>query len=133
MVPFMMPEGAKSAPSLALNAPILPLQGVTTSEITGFRDGHALDQLHHEVGPARLGSSPVQHVGDVRVVHHGQGLALGLETGDYFPGVHARLDDLQGHGAPYRLALFGHEHYAKPAFADLLQEPVMGVAIAASP
>ena len=32
----------------------------------------------------------VEHLGDVRVVHQGQGLPLGLEAGDDLPGVHAR-------------------------------------------
>ena len=37
----------------------------------------------------------VEHLGDVRVVHQGQRLPLGLEAGDHLPRVHARLDDLQ--------------------------------------
>ena len=62
--------------------------------VLGDRD--ALDQLHDEVRPARVGGACVEHPGDVRVVHHGQGLPLGLEAGDDLAGVHARLDDLEG-------------------------------------
>ena len=40
------------------------------------------------------------------------------------PGVHARLDDLQGHLAADRLPLLGHVDDAHAAFADLLQELV---------
>ena len=70
--------------------------------VVGDRD--AADQLHDEVGPARLGGAGVEHPGDVRVVHQRQGLPLGLEPGDHLPGVHARLDDLQGHLAADRAA-----------------------------
>ena len=58
------------------------------------------------------------------MVHQGQGLALGLEPGDDLPGVHAGLDDLEGHLALDRLELLGHEHHPEAAFADLLQQLV---------
>ena len=89
-----------------------------------FGDRHALHQLHDEVGPAAVGRARVEHLGDVRVVHHRQRLPLGLEAGDHLPGVHARLDDLQRDGPLDRLGLLGHEHDAHAAFADLLQELV---------
>ena len=63
-------------------------------------------------------------MGDVRVVHHRQGLAFGLEAGDHLAGVHPRLDDLQGHFSVHRLLLLGHVDHAHAAFADLLQELV---------
>ncbi len=90
--------------------------------VLGDRD--PADQLHHEVGPARLGGPRVEHPGDVRMVHQGQGLPLGLEAGDHLLGVHARLDDLQGHLAADRLLLLGHVDHAHAAFADLLQQLV---------
>ena len=43
------------------------------------------DQFHHEVGPTGFGGPGVEHLGDVGVVHHGQGLPLGLEAGDDLP------------------------------------------------
>ena len=66
----------------------------------------------------------VEHLGDVGVVHHRQGLPLGLEPGDDLLGVHARLDDLQRHPAADRVRLLGHEDDAHAAFADLLQQLV---------
>ena len=87
-------------------------------------DGNAVDQFHHEVGPARVGGAGVEDLGDVGVVHQGQGLPLGLEAGDHLAGVHARLDDLQGHLAAHGRVLLGHVDDAHAAFADLLQELV---------
>ena len=66
----------------------------------------------------------VEHAGDVGVVHHRQGLPLGLEAGDHLPGVHARLDDLERDPALDRLGLLGHEDDAHAPFADLLQQLV---------
>ena len=83
-----------------------------------------MDQFHHEVGPARFGLPGVKHLGDIGVVHHGQGLPLGLEAGDYLPGVHPRLDDLQGHFAADRFPLLGHVDHAHAPLGDLLQELV---------
>ena len=87
-------------------------------------DRHAVDQLHDEVGPAAVGRAGVEHLGDVRVVHHRQGLPLGLEAGDDLRAVHARLDDLEGDLAADRLLLLGHVDDAHAAFADLLQQLV---------
>ena len=58
------------------------------------------------------------------MVHQGQRLALGLEPGDDLAGVHAGLDDLEGHLAVDRLDLLGHEDQAEAAFADFLQQLV---------
>ena len=90
--------------------------------VVGDRD--AADQLHDEVGAARVGGAGVEDLGDVGVVHQGQRLPLGLEAGDDLLGVHARLDDLQGHLAAHRLGLLGHVDDAHAAFADLLQQLV---------
>ena len=89
-----------------------------------LRQRDAVDQLHHEIGPARVGRPRVEHVGDVGVVHQGQGLTLGLKPGDNRAGVHARLDDLQGDLAADGFPLLGHVHDAEAAFADLLQQLV---------
>ena len=58
------------------------------------------------------------------MVHQGQRLAFGLEAGDDLAGVHAGLDDLEGHLAVNRLGLLGHEHPAEAAFADFLEQLV---------
>ena len=68
-----------------------------------FGDRHAVDQLHDEVRQA-VGRGPgVEHAGDVDMVHHRQGLPLGLEAGDDLAAVHARLDDLERDLALHRL------------------------------
>ena len=85
---------------------------------------HAAHEFHHEVGPARVGGAGIKHLGDVRMVHEREGLALGLEAGDDLPGVHAELDDLEGDAATDGFLLFGHEDHATTAFADLLEELV---------
>ena len=59
--------------------------------------GLALDELHDEVRAALWRRARIEHLGDVRMVHHGQRLPLGLEAGDDLRGVHSRLDDLERH------------------------------------
>jgi hypothetical protein len=81
-----------------------------------------MDEFHDEVRPARIRCPGIEDAGDVDVVHHRQGLPFGLEAGDDLPGVHAGLDDLEGHLALHGLRLFGHEDGAHAAFADLLQQ-----------
>ena len=63
----------------------------------------------------------VEDLRDVRMVHHRQRLALGLEARDDFARVHARLDDLERHAPRHRLHLFGHPDDAESALADLLE------------
>ena len=58
------------------------------------------------------------------MVHHRQGLPLGLEAGDHLLAVHARLDDLQRHQPAHRPLLLGHIDEAHAPFADLLQQLV---------
>ncbi len=85
-------------------------------------DRHARDQLHDEVRSAGLGGTGVEDLGDVGVVHQGQGLPLGLEAGDDLPRVHAELDDLQRHLAADRLLLLGHVDDAEASLADSFQQ-----------
>ena len=86
--------------------------------------GTPLDQLHDEVGPAGFCGAGVVHLGNVRVVHHGQGLTLGLEAGDHLLGVHAQLDDLQGDRPLDRVLLLGQIDGAEPTLAEQLEELV---------
>ena len=67
------------------------------------------------------GGTRIQHFGDVGVIHQRERLPFGLEPGDDTPGVHARLDDLQGDPPANRLFLFGHENDTTTALADWLQ------------
>ncbi len=62
-----------------------PLAGREVVLVAIVGDRHALDQLHHEVGPAGVRSCRRRAPGDVGVVHQGQGLPLGLEAGDDLP------------------------------------------------
>ncbi len=58
------------------------------------------------------------------MIHHRQRLPLGLEPRHHLLGVHAQLDDLEGHFAADRLLLFGDIDHAAAALPDLLQQLV---------
>jgi hypothetical protein len=103
---------------------IQPLAGREIVAVTKIGDRDPLNQLHDEVRTTGFGRSPIQHMDDVLVIHHRQGLAFRLETGDHLPRVHPRLDDLQSHPAADRLTLLGHEDHAHAAFANFLQQLV---------
>ena len=90
--------------------------------VLGDRD--ALDQLHDEVGPALSGGAGVEHLGDVRMVHHGQRLPLGFKTSQDLSRIHADFDELERDAALDRLRLFGDPDGAHAPFAKLLQESV---------
>ena len=92
--------------------------------ITVVGDRHTADQLHHEVGAAGGGASRVEHAGDIRVIHQGQSLALGLEPSDHVAGIHPRLQDLERDLATDRLGLVGDENQPESALADLFHQPI---------
>ena len=87
-------------------------------------DGNALDVLHDKVGQTRLGCSCVEHGGDIRVVQHGQRLALGLKAGNHLPAIHPGFDDLQGHAALYGLILLSQIDNGETALAQDTKQPV---------
>ena len=58
------------------------------------------------------------------MVHHGQGLALGLEPRHDGPGIHAQFDDLEGDSTPNRLGVLGHIDHPTPALTDFLHQLV---------
>ncbi len=107
-----------------LDEQLQPLAGGVSARVAVFGDRRPFDQFHDEVRPPGFGAAAVQHRGDALVVHQGQGLPLGLEAGDDLPGVHARLDDLQGDFAFDRLLLHGHVDHAHAAVADLVDQLV---------
>ena len=92
--------------------------------ITVLGNGDAPHQFHHEVGPTGVRRAAIEDLGHIRVVHQGQGLPFRFETGDDVLGVHAELDNLQGHLAADRLLLLGHVDHGHAAFPDLLQQLV---------
>ena len=94
------------------------------SRVAERRDRLAGDELHHEERPSGGGGAGVEHLGDVGVVHHRQGLALLLEAGDDLLGVHPQLDDLERDAPRHRLALLGQEDGAEAARADHLEQRV---------
>src|SRR4030095_11748823 len=87
-------------------------------------DADAAYQFHHEEESPGVGRARIEHLGDVRMVHHRQRLALGFEPGDEPAAVHAQLDDLERHAAAHRLGLLRDIYHAAPAFADALQQLV---------
>src|SRR3954453_23733780 len=83
-------------------------------------DADALDQLHNEERPAGGGGTGVEDLGDIRVVHEGERLALLLEACDDVAGVHADLNYLERDTAADGALLFGDPDAAEAALADLL-------------
>ncbi len=84
----------------------------------------AVDQLHDEERPAVVGHAAVEHAGDVGVVHQRQRLPLLFKALEHGPGVHARLDELEGDRTLDRFGLLGDPDLSHAAFADLLRERV---------
>ena len=60
-------------------------------------DGHTVDELHHQVGPAVGSHATVQQPRDVGMVQVGQDLALGAEAAQHLLAVHAPAHQLQRH------------------------------------
>ena len=88
--------------------------------VIGQRDaGH---ELHHEKRPAVRGDAGVQHFGNVRVVHQGEGLTFRLEPGQHGPRIHPRLNQLDRHRPLHRLHLLGPVHRAHAALTDRLKQ-----------
>src|SRR5207249_1576812 len=74
--------------------------------------------------PSSLRRATVMDLGDVRMVHQRQRLALGLKAGNDLPGVHAQLDDLEGDPATNRFLLLGHIDNPAAALANFLEQLV---------
>ena len=78
-----------------LDEQIQPFLGGELVLVAVLRDADAPHQFHHEIWPAQIGGARIQHLGDVRMIHHRQRLPLRLEPRDHRLGVHPQLDDLQ--------------------------------------
>jgi len=87
-------------------------------------DRNAFHPFHREPRPAGGRGPGVEHLGDVRVVHHRQCLPLRLEAGEHLFGVHARLDHFQCDHPRNRYALLGHPDGAEATLADGLAQLV---------
>ena len=90
--------------------------------IAVLRELDSVHQLHHEIRAAGLGRPGVQHLRDVRVIHHGEGLTLRFKPRHDLLGVHAGLDDLERHPAADGRGLFGVVDDTHPALAQHLED-----------
>ena len=107
-----------------LDEELHPLPGVEPLPVGVVGDGHAADQLHHEVRPPAFRHPRVVDAGDAGVVHEGEGLALGVEAGQHLLRLHAELDDLEGHPPRDGLGLLRVIDDAHAPLAQDLQEAV---------
>ena len=92
------------------------------------RDRLTLHILHDEERPAVRRCPAVEHGSDRGVHHQREGLPFSLEAGDDVLRLHAGLDDLQGDEPLDRPSLLCEPHFAHPAAAEELNEPVGAVA-----
>ena len=90
--------------------------------IVGERN--ALDQFHDEEGSAGLGRPGVEDLGDVGVVHQGQGLPLGLEPGQDGLRIHPGLISLRATRRFTGCNLLGEIDASHAPFANLFAELV---------
>ncbi len=89
---------------------------------TIIRQRDTLHQFHHEKGFTRIGRSGVQDSSDMRMVHQGQGLALGFEARKDANGIHTSLDHFDRDSALDGLGLVGHEDSTHSSLADFLKK-----------
>src|SRR6266436_4269633 len=87
-------------------------------------DLDAANQFHYEIWPSAFGGAGVEHTSDVRMIHQGQCLSFGLETGNDRLRVHAGFDYFDRHLPTNWFLLFGHENDTATALTDLLQQLV---------
>ncbi len=88
------------------------------------RDGNTGDVLHHEIRHTLGRGAGVEHFGDGRMVHQGQGLPLGLEARQHVPGVHSGFDKLERDAAAYRFLLLREPNLAHAAFPNFLEKAI---------
>src|SRR5207248_214887 len=81
------------------------LSNAKTMMVAVLCNRNAIHELHDEVWVSPLGYVGIQDVSDIGMVHHGDGLALIIESRDDLAGVHAALNDFQCHAAVDRIGL----------------------------
>jgi hypothetical protein len=101
-----------------LHEQIQPLTQRHIARIAELGDGLALDVLHGEVRSAARGQPAIEDLGDARMVHHRECLALLLEACHHGLGVHARLHDLERDALHERLPPLREPDGAEAAFAE---------------
>src|ERR1041384_1377677 len=100
------------------------LRNRKTVLITECRDRDTSNQLHDEVWSAGFGHPSVKDLRDVGMIHHREGLSLGLEAGDHPLRIHACLNVLERNLTTHRIILPGAEHGPTASFADQFSELV---------
>src|SRR5205814_8953994 len=84
----------------------------------------AFDVLHHEVRTPLGRCTRVEDPRDVRVVHHGECLALVAKAGEHLAGVHTELHNFESHTPANGFKLLGEINGAHTALAQRLDDPV---------
>ncbi len=102
--------------------PLPEIQPVLAAERRQRNPG---DQFHHKIRLPRRGRPGIEDTRDLRMVHHRQGLPLGLETSDHFRRIHPGFDQLQSHPPPHRMLLFGDINLPESPFADRFHQAIM--------
>jgi hypothetical protein len=92
-------------------------------------DPFARDVLHHEVRATLLGCPRIKDLGNIGMIHHGQGLTLRLKTGHNLLGVHPEFDDLERYPPADGLYLFGEVDRAHAALADDFEDSIRAYAL----
>ena len=88
------------------------------------RDRLPADQFHDEIRPTGVGGAGVEHLRDIRMIHHRQELPFGLEPGDDLLCVHAQFDDFEREAAAHGVFLPREPDGAAAAFPDIFEELV---------
>ena len=81
-------------------------------------DGNPRHVLHGEIRPSLRARTCLVHLGDIGMIHQGQGLLFALKARQDGARVHAELDQLERHLADHRQFLFGEVHHPHAAFAQ---------------
>ena len=92
--------------------------------VAEFGDGQALHKFHDEVRAALFCCAAIQYASDVGMIHHCQGLTLGLKSGYDLARIHPGLNHLERHSPAHRRFLFGHINRSHSTLSDLLQDRV---------
>ena len=92
--------------------------------VAEFGDGQALHKFHDEVRAALFCCAAIQYASDVGMIHHCQGLTLGLKSGYDLARIHPGLNHLERHSTAHWYFLFGHVNRSHSTFSDLLQDRV---------
>ena len=103
--------------------PLVDTQPVVIAELS---DRNSLDQFHHEVWTTVVRSAGIKHARDVGMIHHRQGLFLGVKPSDHILRVQFRLDEFQGHPTFDRLILFGQPDNPHSAATEFFNQAKIG-------